>query len=228
MMAKKQNLAYNSTAYKHFHSTSQSKRRNGKNRKKYFEHDTRTQTIRSIVNPIIAPSSAMAIASTPAPIKKIKFNNEINIYETTTNAGGNLVSKSKSSINRKKFRNRRISNVKIQTTTTKLQKQLIETQKKLQKQLLALQTHQHQQNHSFLALIRSKFIQVPINDGLNLNKNNNDDGLGDDHVHKSFNSISKRLDCSDIICKHFQTLDQSKCPANDKITAKGNNTTAIR
>lgn len=212
MMAKKQKLAHNSMVYKHFHSTSQSKRRNGKNRKKYFEHDTRTQTIRSIVNPISAPSPAKAIASTPAPIKKIKFNNEINIYETT-NAGGNLDPRIKSSIKRKKIRNRRISNIKIQTTTTKLQKQLIETQEKLQKQLLALQTHQHQQNHSFLAFIRSNCIQMPINDDLISNKSN---------------SISKHLDCSDIICKHFQTLDQSQCLANDKITAKGNNTTAIR
>lgn len=228
-MAKKQKLAHNTTAYKHFHSTSQSKRRNGKNRKKYFEHDIRTQTIRSIVNPISVPSPATAIATTPAPIKKIKFNNEINIYETI-NAGGNLDPKSKTSINRKKFRNRRISNLKIQTTTTKLQKQLIETQKKLQNQLLALQTHQHQQNHSFLAFIRSNCIQMPINDDSKSNKINNDDGdgLGHDHIHRSFNSISKHLDCSDIICKHFQTLDQSKCLANDKITEKGNNTTAIR
>lgn len=177
-----------SNAYKHFNSASNKRR---KNRKKYFEHDTRTRNTAkrpallatktcSIVGSGAAAAPTKTTPSkmaTAAPIKKIKFNNEINIYETRNGVNAAFdVGKCKATINKgqKKranaggggggngggggafHRRRNTGNGGGQSTTKRLQKQLIETQKRLQKQLNAMQ----QQNNSFLALIHSNCIRA--------------------------------------------------------------------
>lgn len=240
----------NDITYKHF-STTNNKRR--KNRKKYFEHDTRTRNIRTITN---ANGSAAAI-------KKIKFNNEINIFETSNGvsattsaepANGNKVKKSlkpqqsgrNAKMKKKQSRvfrpNRRqnsigTSNVLIQTTTKKLQKQLIDTHKKLQKQLFALQEQQREQNNSFLALIQSNCLHT------NVIKNDDDHDVVNSHTNQipviSSNSNKKQNKypnqnqyqyqnsnnhCSDHLYKLF--TDQTKCPI-DKM-ANGSKATALR
>lgn len=175
--------ASSSFAYKHFNSANGKRR---KNRKKYFEHDTRTRTIRTSVATSGAPNAAAAI-------KKIKFNNEIRIVETKCNNidvdgsrgkmrkkkminkhacnNNNNVNSSTNAMAQKKRAKqqfRRItsaaSNVaNIQSTTQKLQKQLIETQKRLQQQLNAMQEHQREQNDSFLALLHSNCAKIHPN-----------------------------------------------------------------
>ncbi|XP_055312411.1 myb-like protein A [Sitodiplosis mosellana] len=173
LAASSTSTAASSFAYKHFNSTNNKRR---KNRKKYFEHDTRTRTIRTSVTPVDAA----------AAIKKIKFNNEIRIVETKCNNNDVdsrvRMRKKKVANNRKHTCNNTTTTIaantntnaqkkrakqfrrtasaasnaaNIQSTTKKLQKQLIETQKKLQQQLNALQKHQREQNHSFLALLHS-------------------------------------------------------------------------
>lgn len=176
--------AASSFAYKHFNSANGKRR---KNRKKYFEHDTRTRTIRTSVATSGTPNAAAAI-------KKIKFNNEIRIVETKCNNNDVDGSRGKMRKN-KKLNNKHASNnnnnsvngtnataqkkrakqqfrritsaasnaANIQSTTQKLQKQLIETQKKLQQQLNALQEHQREQNNSFLALLHSNCAQMHAN-----------------------------------------------------------------
>lgn len=221
----------NEIAYKHFSSTCNKHR---KNRKKYFEHDTRTRNIRTVTNSNGAP----------AAIKKIKFNNEINIFETNNGATSesiniNKVNKSKAqqiAMQKKQLRffrpNRRNSvgvsnaNANIQTTTKKLQKQLIETQKKLQKQLIALQEQQREQNNSFLALIHSNCLHT--------NAINKDDDNHIQHISVASSNLNQTQNqnqsqhlnnhCSEHFHKYF--TDQSKC-TNDKM-ANGSKATAIR
>lgn len=238
---------FTSITYKNFNSSSSgSKRRNQKNRKKYFEHDTRTRATgntsankrpnRTLVSPMQGAAS----------IKKIKFNNEINIFETKQNnsAGGSAQIKSeliypKQSKVPKKRRNNRnrqasaISKANIQSTTKKLQKQLIETQKKLQKQLTELQKHQREQSSSFLALIRSSCmhtIDKAIATAATTDSNSDAVNASSQSISDLKKSMSNSLhlhsnnNCSENFCKHF--TDQSKCP-NDKM-AKGNKATTIR
>lgn len=223
----------NAFAYKNFNSTGGGGGKRRKNRKKYFEHDTRTHTIRTTK---IATTAVNPNSSAMAAIKKIKFNNEIRIFETKN---GNVdvtttpttkkkkpFKKQNTIVGQKKrdtFRMRRNANnasstteTCIQTSTKKLQKQLIETQKKLQKQLNALQD----QNHSFLALLHSNCMHTNVNAASATNArnatatttltstfkhdnnndcNNDDDGGGSsnthiDHTHNSHvnsNAIQK-------------------------------------
>ncbi|XP_031633225.1 uncharacterized protein DDB_G0287625-like [Contarinia nasturtii] len=261
----------NAFAYKNFNSTSGGGKRR-KNRKKYFEHDTRTRTIRTTT--VANPSAG----TTTAAIKKIKFNNEIRIFETkndhidVTTIQTPTAKKKKPfktigcTIGQKKrstFRMRRNANnasnnataTSIQTTTKKLQKQLIETQKKLQKQLNALQD----QNHSFLALLHSNCMHKNDSGAVNTattatnatssliydnnNDYNDDDGGGrgthNDHTHNShvnLNAIQKLPNTigvghsnQNLLCsEQFYKIftDQSKCSI-DKM-ANGNKATTIR
>lgn len=200
-------------AYKHFNATSGKRR---KNRKKYFEHDTRTRTLRTTV----------ASSNGAAAIKKIKFNNEINIYEAKNPIKSNADTvngrKKANATKKRPFRKRRNAGgaTAIQTTTKKLQKQLIETQKKLQKQLNVLQEHQREQNNSFLALIHSNCMHASASQ-------KSDDAIHTDHTVQSLSSHSKpnaSNSCSEN-CYHF-FMDQSKCSI-DKM-ANGNKATAIR
>lgn len=120
-MGKRQKNSANSRN-SHSYSNFGSKRTNKKSNQRYFEHDTRTNQL---------------------GIKNIKFNNEINIYETTKNACStrfrlNAKRNVKPKKNKKKF------------LAEQLQRQLIDTQKKLQRQLVELK--KHQQNSPFLAL----------------------------------------------------------------------------
>lgn len=221
----------NEIAYKHFSSTCNKRR---KNRKKYFEHDTRTRNIRTVANSNGAP----------AAIKKIKFNNEINIFETNNGATSesiniNKVNKSKAqqiAMQKRQLRifrpNRRNlvgasnanANANIQTTTKKLQKQLIETQKKLQKQLIALQEQQREQNNSFLALIHSNCLHT--------NAITKDDETHIKHISVASSNLNQNQNqsqnlnnhCSEHFHKYF--TDQSKCTI-DKM-ANGSKATAIR
>lgn len=250
-MAKKQksnncsNGSSISFAYKNFNSSNK-KRRNQKNLKsKYFEHDTRTRT---------KLHSGISSVNGTAAIKKFKFNNEINIYETkhsttttTTTALNNnnnnnvdnskcetdinnsQKSKSQKMIQRKRifYKRRHIptANSNIQSTTKKLQKQLIETQKKLQKQLIALQDHQREQNKSFLALIRSNCMHSTTPNSNNHNIIGDSETIIDQNHISNFGSNNLNNKQSELFCKHF--LDDINC-SNDNITAKGNDTMAIR
>lgn len=242
--------------YKHFNSAN-SKRR--KNRKKYFEHDTRTRTIRTSVatNPIGNGGGGNGGA---AAIKKIKFNNEIRIVETkcqndVDNIKGKMKKKPQnkhamSNAQKKRAIFRRTTSAasnaaSIQSTTKKLQKQLLETQKKLQKQLNALQEHQREQNHSFLALLHSNCMH-------NAKHDNNIDGTANidskqqqqpqqqsqqqspqqliTQANSTSNLLTKSLNqnpCSEHYFTHTNFFtDQSKCSI-DKM-ANGNKVTAIR
>lgn len=225
-----------SFAYKNFNSAGNKRR---KNRKKYFEHDTRTHTKR--------PFAAAAKAHTTgggggggggggsgsgcgatAPIKKIKFNNEINIYETRNDITTELdVSKCKAATKKgqKKrgrggFHHRRNAGggsgggggggggvTSIQSTTKRLQKQLIETQKKLQKQLNAMQQQQREQNHSFLALIHSNYIHAHA-------KNDGETGAaGSDATDTDCNPLANCLSKSTAIDdSHVNAIKNASCP----------------
>lgn len=260
-MAKKQKYIQNnnsnkhgftSITYKHFNSSSSngSRRRNQKNRKKYFEHDTRTRTT----------TTTTTKRTLVSPVHKIKLNNEINIFETKKGYSDNdpqiqseliypkpklLKNKRKIINNANSFNNRNrkrqvtaISKTNIQSTTKKLQKQLIETQKKLQKQLIELQKHQREQSNSFLALIRSncvhtldKTIAQTVTTDSKLNHDTNAANANPCQSISDFNKPNSNLthlhsnnNCSENFCKHF--TDQNKCP-NDKM-AKGNKTMTIR
>lgn len=122
--------------YKNFHKPNknvnkpQSQRSNSK---RYFEHDIRTSARGA------AGVNNVASTSATGGVKRIKFNNEISIYET--NESRTVSSAAVNVSVKKRSRNK---------STKQLQKQLIETQKRLQRQLIELQQHQH---NSFLALL---------------------------------------------------------------------------
>lgn len=140
--------------YKHFHSP---KKKNGKQSqvqqsKRYFEHDTRTAAT--------IDNSSSGGGGGGGAVKRIKFNNEINIYgsnetRTISSAAVNVSVKKRS---KKK-------------STKQLQKQLIETQKRLQRQLIRLQQHQH---NSFLTLL----CRTECN-----HRHNDDSSTSQQHTH---------------------------------------------
>lgn len=229
----------NAFAYKHFNSACNKRR---KNRKKYFEHDTRTRTIRTVAKPNGA-----------AAIKKIKFNNEINIYETKNGVNTELdmsncngkKKPTKQSVGQKKrvFHQRRNGGggggggggatggaASIQTTTKRLQKQLIDTQKKLQRQLNALQEHQREQNNSFFAMLHSNCMHknaTQTNDSAHIDHNSLAHLKSAAGLSSNFNpnpNTNTNTFCSEKFYPIF--TDQSKCSI-DKM-ANGNKATAIR
>lgn len=271
--SRKTSSSSSSFAYKNFNSAGNKRR---KNRKKYFEHDTRTHTKRTFA---AAHSNVGGGGGATAPIKKIKFNNEINIYETRNDITTDVdVSKCKAAMKKgpKKrgrggFNHRRnagnggggggaggggscdVSN--IQSTTKRLQKQLIETQKKLQKQLNAMQQQQREQNNSFLALIHSNYIHANAkNDGemaaatattgasdtTHIAHNSNANSLpksttaviDDSHANATKNASCPQATHTSahysepFLCQTDFCTDQSKCSI-DRM-ANGNKATAIR
>lgn len=142
MARKRKNNVTNNVAafhYKNFHSPNtkpnqtQQKKRNIK--KRYFEHDTRT----AVVGGGSIDGSTGSGAGMKGGVKRIKFNNEISIYEG--NESRSIASAAVNVSVKKRSRNK---------STKQLQKQWIETHKRLQRQLIELQQHQH---NSFLALL---------------------------------------------------------------------------
>lgn len=253
-MAKKQKTSFpnscnarsNALAYKNFNS-SKKKHRKRKNPKRYFEHDTRIEAHKS--------NGVKPLHTSTAPIKKIKFNNEINIYDNKYNTATTTTTTTTSTtLNQKRpkcatatdtnpkpngqatneklgqgkrttFKRRQMSvaNACIQTTTKRLQKQLLDAQKKIQKQLVALQEHQRAQNKSFLALIKSKprtCIHATINrtsaDGIRT--------VSPQSITNKPNSSHSNHKQSEQFCKHF--VDECNC--SNEYMAYGNDTMAIR
>lgn len=136
MARKRKNNVANNVAfhYKNFHSPNnkpnQAQQKNGNIKKRYFEHDTRTAG---------GGGSSGSGGGGGGAVKRIKFNNEISIYEG--NESRSIASAAVNVSVKKRSRNK---------STKQLQKQWIETHKRLQRQLIELQQHQH---NSFLALL---------------------------------------------------------------------------
>lgn len=134
--------SYVACHYKNFHSPNkkqnpslqQQQKTKRSNKKRYFEHDTRTAGAGGD-----GCGSSGGGGGGGGGVKRIKFNNEISIYES--NESRSISSAAVNVSLKKRSRNK---------STKQLQKQLIETQKRLQRQLIELQQHQH---NSFLALL---------------------------------------------------------------------------
>lgn len=166
--------------YKHFNSSKkngskQQTHQTKRNKKmRYFEHDTRTAGVGG------GADGGRCGGGGVGGVKKIKFNNEISIYETNESR---TISSAAVNVSVKK---------RTRTKSTKqLQKQLIDTQKRLQRQLIKLQQHQH---NSFLALLCATECNNP--NQLNCQPNNH---------NQCTSNINNKNQMMVNACSHFTT-----------------------
>lgn len=184
---------YVASQYKNFHNkqTPQTKR---SKTKRYFEHDTRTAGGGVDRN---GGGSRSGVGG--GGVKRIKFNNEISIYES--NESRSISSAAVNVSVKKRSRNK---------STKQLQKQLIETQKRLQRQLHELQQHQH---NSFLALLCATECNKPNH--LNCPKNHNNQCTTNPNDNKNQMRMANA-------CTHF-AANHSSHECNNYVTSSLSN-----
>lgn len=182
---------YVASQYKNFHNkqnqTPQTKR---SKTKRYFEHDTRTAV----------SGSRSGVGGGGGGVKRIKFNNEISIYES--NESRSISSAAVNVSVKKRSRNK---------STKQLQKQLIETQKRLQRQLHELQQHQH---NSFLALLCATECNKPNH--LNCPKNHNSQCTPNPNDNK--NQMRMANACTHFAANHTSHECNNLSLSNKKFT----------